>query len=243
MKQIIKYFLGALVLVSFSALNAQTIKIGTNANYPPFEYVDENSKIIGFDIELIDAISKKVGFDYEIVNMGFDGLIPALKSGKIDVIAAGMSATETRKKAVDFSDSYYVTENLFIKQKDDLKINSKDDLKGKTVGVQLGTVQEQAARELKGIKVFSIEDVFAAIMALKSGKIDAVLVDSSVGYGYLRKNDDIVEFYKEADGSEGFSFAFDKGKKTELVNKFNSALKELKEDGTYDKLLDKYELK
>ncbi|PSM52069.1 amino acid ABC transporter, periplasmic arginine/lysine/histidine-binding protein [Campylobacter blaseri] len=243
MKKIIKYCLVTLVFLGISSLSAETIKVGTNANYPPFEYIDENSHIAGFDIDLVDELSKKVGFKYEIVNMGFDGLIPALKSGKIDIIAAGMSATPARKKAVDFSDSYYVTENLFIKQKSNSDINSKDDLRDKSIGVQLGTVQEQAARKLNKVNVFAVEDIFAAIMALKNGKIDAVLVDSSVGYGYLRKNDDIVEFHKEPDGSEGFSLAFDKNKHTELISKINLVIEELRNDGTYDSLLDKYELK
>lgn len=243
MKKFAKFLVAACVLVGANALSAEVIKVGTNANFPPFEYLDENNTITGFDIELVDVLSKKVGFDYELVNMGFDGLIPALKSGKIDMVASGMSATEARKKAADFTDSYFVTENVFIKRANDDSIKTKDDIKSKSVGTQLGTVQEIAIRELKGIKPVTMEDPITVILALKNGKIDAAVFDTSVAYGYIKENPELVEFHKEPDGSEGFSFAFNKGKKTELVFKINDALKELKEDGTFDKLLDKYNLK
>ncbi|TWO22668.1 basic amino acid ABC transporter substrate-binding protein [Campylobacter hyointestinalis] len=222
---------------------ADVLKVGTNAAYPPFEFIDEQNKIAGFDMDLIDALSKKVGFEYKIVNMSFDGLIPALKAGKIDAVAAAMSATPERIKAVSFTKPYYTTENLFIKQAKNGDLTSKQNLEGKKIAVQLGTVQEIAARTIKGVKVMANEDIFAAIMALKNGKVDAVLVDSSIGYGYLNKNKDLAEFLKEPDGSEGFSIAFDKDKHTDLISKINQAVEELKNDGTYDKLLEKYNLK
>ncbi|WP_228568549.1 basic amino acid ABC transporter substrate-binding protein [Campylobacter sputorum] len=242
MKKFFKCLLASLFLAT--CINANDIlKVGTNATYPPFEYIDQNSKITGFDIDLIDELSKRIGFKYEIVNMGFDALIPALKSGKIDAIAAAMSATPQRIKAVDFTNPYYTTENLFIKKSSNTAINSKYDLKGKKIGVQLGTVQEIAAREIKDSKVVPTKDIFNSIMALKNNKVDAVLVDSSIGYGYLNKNNDLAEFLKEPDGSEGFSIAFDKNKHTELIKKINEEVDKMKQDGTYEKLLKQYELK
>ncbi|ANE36227.1 amino acid ABC transporter, periplasmic arginine/lysine/histidine-binding protein [Campylobacter iguaniorum] len=241
MSKFFKFVVVAFAMLSLS--NAADLRVGTNAAYPPFEFINDQNKIAGFDIDLVDALSKKIGFTYEIVNMSFDGLIPALKAGKIDAIAAAMSATPDRVKAVDFTKAYYITENLFIKKAGDNAINSKADLNGKKIAVQLGTVQEIAARELKGAKVMANEDIFAAIMALKNGKVSAVLVDSSIGYGYLKKNPDLAEFLKEPDGSEGFSLAFDKNKKTDLIAKINATIDELKQDGTYDKLLEKYDLK
>ncbi|NLY04394.1 MAG: basic amino acid ABC transporter substrate-binding protein [Campylobacter sp.] len=243
MKKIAKFLMATCVLVGVNTLNAEMIKVGTNANFPPFEYMDENSQIAGFDIDLVDAISKKAGFDYELINMGFDGLIPALKSGKIDMVASGMSATEQRKKAADFSEPYFTTENVFIKQTNNTKILSKDDLQGKTVATQLGTVQEQTIRDLEGVIAATMKDPITVILSLKSGKVDAAIFDTSVAYGYLKQNPDLVEFHKEPDGSDGFSFAFDKDKKLELIAKINSALEELRNDGTYDALLEKYDLK
>ncbi|AII15095.1 amino acid ABC transporter, periplasmic arginine/lysine/histidine-binding protein [Campylobacter iguaniorum] len=241
MSKFFQFVVAAFAMLSLS--NAADLRVGTNAAYPPFEFINDQNKIAGFDIDLVDALSKKIGFTYEIVNMSFDGLIPALKAGKIDAIAAAMSATPDRVKAVDFTKAYYITENLFIKKAGDNAINSKADLNGKKIAVQLGTVQEIAARELKGAKVMANEDIFAAIMALKNSKVSAVLVDSSIGYGYLKKNPDLAEFLKEPDGSEGFSLAFDKNKKTDLIAKINAAVDELKQDGAYDKLLEKYDLK
>ncbi len=238
-----KFIGGACIAAGFSHA-ADVIRVGTNATYPPFEFIDEHTKIAGFDMDLIDALSKKVGFEYKIVNMSFDALIPALKAGKIDAVATAMSATPDRHKASQFYQSpYYNTEILFIKQAKNGDLTSKQNLDGKKIAVQLGTVQEIAARAMKGVKVMANEDIFAAIMALKNGKVDAVLVDSSIGYGYLNKNKDLAEFLKEPDGSEGFSIAFDKNKHTDLVAKINQAVEELKSDGTYDKLLAKYDLK
>ena len=213
----------------FGIANAKDVLVlGTNAEYPPFEFVDENTTITGFDIELVAELAKRAEVKYEILNMSFDGLIPALKSGKIDFIASAMSATDERRNAVDFTDAYYSTENLYVKRKADSSINSKDDLKGKKVAAQLGTVQE---------------NMTILFMSLKNSKVDAICVDSSVGYEYLKQNDDLAEFFTEPDGSEGFSFAFDKGKYPEVIAKFNAALEEVKKDGTYDKLLEKYNLK
>ncbi len=219
----------------------KSYQVGTAANYPPFEFM-EAEKIVGFDIDLMNLISKKIGVKFNFVNMGFDGLIPAIKGGKIDIIASAMSATDQRRKAIDFSDAYYATENLFIRKKGDT-LSNKSELKGKKIGVQLGTVQEMAAQQIEGATVVPAEEIISSILALKSGKVDAVLVDSSIGYGYLKKNEDIEKFLVEPDGSEGFSLAFDKGKHGELIKKINKALKELKADGSFDTILKKYDLK
>ncbi|MCR8679405.1 MULTISPECIES: transporter substrate-binding domain-containing protein [Campylobacter] len=225
------------------ALNAKEIIIGSDAEYPPFDYIDENGKIAGFDIDLIDEISKVAGFEYKFIKIGFDALIPALKAGKIDMIAASMSATNERKKSVDFSDPYFFTKNLYLKLANNDKIVSKEQLNNLKIGVMLGTVQESVAHSIKGARVIPTEGIAGSIMNLKAKKVDVVIVDSSVGFGYLNKNRDIVNFLEESDGSDGFSFAFNKGKNSEFLNKFNAALKEIKDNGTYDKLLVKYDLK
>lgn len=233
----------ALLLASLVSLGAAELRLGTAANYPPFEFINDQNKISGFDIDLVEALSKKVGFSYKFVNMSFDGLIAALKAGKIDGIASAMSATDDRRKSVDFTDSYYSTENIYLRKKGNASVSDKASLNGKKIGAQLGTVQETAAKEIKGAKLVPAEDTVPLILGLKAGKIDALVLDSSIGYGYLKQNPDLEEFYKEPDGSEGFSMAFDKGKQTELIAKINAALKELKQDGTYDKILEKYDLK
>ncbi|EIY4746317.1 basic amino acid ABC transporter substrate-binding protein [Campylobacter upsaliensis] len=218
-----------------------SLRVGTAPNYKPFDY-KEDAKLTGLDIDLVNEIAKREGIELTWVEMSFDGLIPALKTGKIDMIASAMSATEDRRKSVDFSDVYYTTKNLYIKKKDNETLNSKEDLEGKIIGVQLGTLQEPAAKAIKDTKVQSNESLSVMIMELKEGKIDAVVADKDVSTGYLKENADLIGFFEEEDGSEGFSFAFDKDKQKEAIEKFNKGLKDLKADGTYDQILTKYEL-
>ncbi|EPP6631263.1 basic amino acid ABC transporter substrate-binding protein [Campylobacter upsaliensis] len=218
-----------------------SLRVGTAPNYKPFDY-KEDAKLMGLDIDLVNEIAKREGIELTWVEMSFDGLIPALKTGKIDMIASAMSATEDRRKSVDFSDVYYTTKNLYIKKKDNEALNSKEDLEGKIIGVQLGTLQEPAAKAIKDTKVQSNESLSVVIMELKEGKIDAVVADKDVSTGYLKENADLIGFFEEEDGSEGFSFAFDKDKQKEAIEKFNKGLKDLKADGTYEQILTKYEL-
>ena len=233
----------AFLVATFVSLNATNLKVGTAANYPPFEFIDEQNKIVGFDIELVAEPSKRIGFDFEFVNMSFDALIPAIKAGKIDLIASAMSATNERRRSIDFSKAYYTTENLYLRKKGNTNISGKSDLSGKKIGVQQGTVQEMAANAINGVKVTPAEDPVTLIMGLKNEKIDAIIIDSSIGYGFLKKNPELEEFYKEIDGSEGFSLAFNKDKNSELIAKINAAIDEMKKDGSYDKILEKYDLK
>ncbi len=221
---------------------SNTYIVGTSAYYPPFEYM-ENNAIVGFDIELLKELSKQIGIELKFKNLGFHELIPALKNGKIDIIASAMSATKARKKSVDFSQPYYSTQNLYLKLKTNQTINSKADLNGKKIGIQSGTLQESTAKQIAGAITFAEEEMINSILALKSGKVDAVITDSSIGYIYLKKNEDLVEFFNEPDGSEGFCIAFKKAKYTKLIAKINKALQTLKSNGTYEKLLEKYDLK
>lgn len=225
--------------------NDKELRVGVNAEYPPFEY-KQNAKIVGFDIDLLDAISKKVGFNYTLSNMSFDGLIPALKACKIDMVISSMSATQERMKQVDFSIPYYEGETLYIKRKDSSEAVGKDYIKGKKVGVMVGTVQEQAIKKIKDeykIDLTVSESILGSILNLKSGKVDVVLADYATAQGYINENKELVGFYHEGDGSEGLSIAFNKGKHAELLAKINNAIKELKENGEYDKIIAKYNLK
>ena len=215
-------------------------KVGSSADYPPFEYLDENNKIVGFEIDLLNEITKKTGIKFDVANMSFDGLISALKTGKVDIAISGMSATDERRKSVDFTKPYYFSENLFIRKKGS-DVN-KDNLKDKKISAQVGTLQEEAAKSIT-TKSIPAENVAAAIMSLNAGKIDVVLTDSPIGVEYLKQNPDLEEFLRVPDGTEGFAMAFDKGKHTELIKKIDAAIDELQKSGEFDKMLDKYGLK
>ena len=215
-------------------------KVGSSADYPPFEYLDDKNQIVGFEIDLLNEITKKTGIKFDVANMSFDGLIPALKTGKIDIAISGMSATDERRKSVDFTKPYYFSENLFIRKKGS-DVN-KDNLKDKKISAQVGTLQEEAAKNITTQSI-PAENVAAAIMSLNAGKIDVVLTDSPIGVEFLKQNPDLEEFLRLPDGTEGFAMAFDKGKHTDLIKKIDTAIEELQKSGEFDKMLAKYDLK
>lgn len=245
MAMILALFLSACGNNSQTQDTTPTLRVGLNAEYPPFEY-KKDAQIVGFDVDILDALSKKVGFNYSIHHMSFDGLIPALKAGKIDMIISGMSATSERMKQVDFSIPYYEGQTLYIKRKETTELTDKESIRGKKVGAFLGTVQEQAANRMKNeynLNVIASDAIFGAIMNLKTRKVDVVLADYATAQGYLKENPDLVGFYQESDGSEGLSIAFDKGKYQDILEQINTAIDELKASGEYDNLLKKNDLK
>ncbi|MBW1370708.1 ABC transporter substrate-binding protein, partial [Campylobacter jejuni] len=202
----------------------------------------ENSKLTGFDTDLVEEIAKKNGIKIVWVETNFDGLIPALKAGKIDMIASAMSATDKRRQSVDFTKPYYMSKNLYLKLKNNDSLQTKNDLEGKKIGVQLGTLQENTAKAIKNAQVQSNKDLNIAVLALKNNKIDAIVADQDTAKGFLAENPELVSFYQETDGGEGFSFAFDKNKQKDIIEIFNKGIDEAKTDGFYDTLIKKYEL-
>ncbi|MBM0637792.1 basic amino acid ABC transporter substrate-binding protein [Campylobacter sp. VicNov18] len=217
------------------------LKVGTAPNYKPFNY-KENSKLTGFDTDLVEEIAKKNGIKIIWVETNFDGLIPALKAGKIDMIASAMSATDQRRQSVDFTKPYYQSKNLYLKLKSNDTLQTKSELEGKKIGVQLGTLQEITAKSIKNAQIQSNKDLNIAILALKNNKIDAIIADEDTAKGFLAENPQLISFYQETDGGEGFSFAFDKDKQKEILKKFDQSIAELKDNGFYDLLIKKYNL-
>ncbi|MDR3258541.1 MAG: basic amino acid ABC transporter substrate-binding protein [Fusobacteriaceae bacterium] len=226
----------------FSALSfgAEKLFVGTNAEFEPFEYLKDGA-IVGFDMDLINEISKIIGKECEIKNIAFDGLLPALQSKKLDIIIAGMTATDERKKFVNFSDTYYLAQQMIVLNSD-AKTNIKtfDDLPGKSVGVILGYTGDVAVSEIKGVNVTRFNGTGAAIMALKSQKVDAVVLDSEPATQYASQNKELVVIETDA-AKEEYAIAFRK-EDTQLLEEVNKALKILKENGKYQELLKKYNL-
>lgn len=238
MKKILKSLVLFLMLVVSSLTFAkEKLYVGTNAEFPPFEYLDKGD-IVGFDIDLVKAIGNKLGMDVVIKDMSFDGLIPALETNKVDIVIAGMTATDERKIAVNFSNPYYTANQIIILKDDNKDIKTFDDLNGKLVGVMLGFTGDVVVSEMKNVESKKYNASFAAIMELQNNKIDAVVLDSETALNYLKNNKGL----KLADTSgepEEYAIAISK-KNTELLNKINTALDELKKDGTYESLLKKY---
>lgn len=158
------------------------------------------------------------------------------------MIASAMSATDERRQSVDFTKPYYMSKNLYLKLKNNDSLQTKNDLEGKKIGVQLGTLQENTAKAIKNAQVQSNKDLNIAVLALKNNKIDAIVADQDTAKGFLAENPELVSFYQETDGGEGFSFAFDKKKQKDIIEIFNKGIDEAKTDGFYDTLIKKYEL-
>lgn len=211
--------------------------VGTNAEFEPFEY-REGENIVGFDIELIGEISKLINKDIEFEDMAFDGLLPALQTKKIDLIIAGMTATEERKKFVNFSESYYKSQQAIVVNKDENGINNFDNLIGKEVGVVLGYTGDIIVSEMANVKVQRYNATSEAIMALKSKKVQAVVLDYEPAKNYSAQNPELKLIETDSQ-SEEYAIAIRK-EDTQLLNNINKALATLKENGTYDALLNKY---
>lgn len=211
--------------------------VGTNAEFEPFEY-REGGNIVGFDIELVGEIAKLINAEIEIEDMAFDGLLPALQTKKIDLIIAGMTATEERKKFVNFSESYYKSQQAIVVNKDENGINNFDNLIGKEVGVVLGYTGDIIVSEMANVKVQRYNATSEAIMALKSKKVQAVVLDYEPAKNYSAQNPELKLIETDSQ-SEEYAIAIRK-EDTQLLNDINKALATLKENGTYDALLNKY---
>lgn len=209
--------------------------IGTNAEYPPFESL-QNGKIVGLDADIIEAVAEKLGIKYEWLDTTFDGLIPALQAKKMDIVIAGMSITTEREKAVNFSIPYLTSKVAFVVNKEK-PYQTLEELKGKKFGAELGTTKEAAARKIEGAEVTPFSSSTGALMALKSGKIDAIVLDESVALNFIETNSELmIGVILEG---EPKAIAFNKDD-NELKEKFNEVLQELLNDGTIQKLREKY---
>lgn len=218
----------------------KVLRVGAETTFPPFEFSD-NDKYVGFDLDLTKAIADKLGYKYEFKSMGFDALIPALKTGDINVIASGINPTPERAKQVIFSEPYF-TEGGFITlvNKGNTTIKSLDDLQGKTIVVQIGTVPVDIAKNIPGTKVKEVDSNAQLFTELKAGTADAAILDNAVAMYYL--NNGAKEELKTVGKPvqpEPYVMAF-RQDDTSLQKEVNRALAELKKDGTYDKIYAKW---
>ncbi|WP_317381764.1 basic amino acid ABC transporter substrate-binding protein [Megasphaera stantonii] len=212
--------------------------VGTEPSFPPFE-MTENDTYVGFDIDLANAIGEKLGRKVEIKTMGFDALIPALKSGQIDLIASAMSATEERKKQVDFTDPYYIGGSVIVVRKDNTDIRGWDDITGKTVAVQAGSKPADFA-EKQGALLKQFDANYQCLQELQVGASEAAALDKAVALYYISKGGlSDLKVVGEPKKLAGSAMAINKGNEKEL-KEINAALQAMKKDGTYTKLYQKW---
>ena len=221
-----------------SAEESNKLVVGLNAEFPPFEYKEANGNIAGFDIDLMNEIGKLINKEIEYKNMSFDSILIAIQSGKIDISISGMTATEERKKFVNFTDPYYNSKQSIVVQAANTDITSFDNFTGKKIGVVLGYTGDILVSEMPNVEVQKFNNASETILALKSQKVDAVVLDYEPAKNYVAQNTELKLVETDA-AVEEYSIAMRK-EDTELLAQLNDALKTLKENGTYDALISKY---
>lgn len=232
MKKILTAVFVLMLAAGCASKPKKALVVGLNAEYKPFEYL-EGDKFVGFNPDMLSAVMKKAGYEFSFSDMTFDGLLPALQAGKVDLVI-GAQATEERRIAVDFSD-------IYVSDKQVLLVNSEKtfelgNYKGKKIAAQLGTMQEQIARSLEGAEVMTYPTYTAAILDLNNKKIDGIVAGIVASAGYRKENPMLSELGVLSDNTNvGYAFALPKGQ-DELKAALNKALAELKADGTIEAL-------
>ncbi|PXV78808.1 arginine ABC transporter substrate-binding protein [Pantoea sp. PNA 03-3] len=235
-----KKWMIAAVLVSLavSAQAAEKIRFATSATYPPFESLNSDNQIVGFDIDLAKALCQQMKAECSFTNTAFDSLIPSLKFRRYDAVIAGMDITAERSKQVDFTQPYYANSAIVIAPKGTFSAIS--DLNGKRVGVENGTTHQKYLQDKHpDIKVVAYDSYQNAILDMKSGRLDGVFGDSAVVNQWLKTNSDLAsvgEHVTDADYfGTGLGIAVRKGNDG-LREKLNQALAALKASGTWQKI-------
>lgn len=219
------------------------ISAAADAAFAPFEYKGDSGEVEGFDADLIKAIGEAEGLETSIKHVEWDGLFPALESGDINAIISGMTITEERKAEYDFSEPYFEATQI-ICVKEDSDVETLSDLVGKTIGVQQNTTGHFAVQKVEGISEDNIKKfpyTPDALMNLGTGFVDAVVGDAPVVMNYIVTNPDSGFKVIESDEfeKEYYGICVKKGN-TELLERINSGLKKVQDDGTYDEIYAKY---
>lgn len=249
MKKLTK-ILALVLIVAMTALvfaacgdktTSEEIVFGTNAEFPPFEFVAANGVIgefDGIDIAIADQIAKDNGMTAKISNMEFDSLLIALENGQVDAVIAGMTVTAEREESVDFSTPYYKATQVMI-VKEDSTIAAATDMADKTIAVIQGYTGETCVSDM-GYEYTSFKKGTDAVLELVNGKADVVVIDSATADKYVADNEGLkIVTDEEAFGSEEYAIAVAEGN-TELLEKINASIEKLLADGTVAELADKY---
>lgn len=211
--------------------------IGTDPGFKPFEY-RQGGKIVGFDIDLAQEIADDTGRQLVVEEMNFDGLIAALQAGKIDMAVAGMSVTPERSQNVNFSNPYYLASQMIVVRDNDQRIKSKTDLTGKKIGVQLGSTGDTIVGQLPHVTKIQFSAVPAVLQELRSGRIDAAVLDNAPAETYIKTNPDLKMLDTKL-SEENYAIAMRKDR-TDLLDQVNATIKRVRQDGTYQRLIEKH---
>jgi len=211
--------------------NSKKLVLGTSADYPPYEFhkkINGTDEIVGFDIEIAKELAKDMGAELVIEDMKFDSLLLALNSGKIDIAMAAMNPTEERKKNVDFTSTYYTSDQaVLVRAEDKDKFKTMADLEGKNIGAQKSTIYEDIARAVPNAKVDALSKMSDILLSLESKRVDALIVELPVAESYEKNRPTlaIAEAHPTSD-DDGYAIAVKKGRE-ELVNQLNKSIDRL----------------
>lgn len=250
MKKLLMACLSLLMAVSLTACGGKdtddkTLTVLTSSGYAPYEELDGDGNLFGFDIDLMEACADELGYEIEWKDMDFDGIIDSIKLGKGDVAIAGISPSVERAKVVDFSENYYSEAEdsaNYVVTKKDSGIKTTADIKGKKVGVQKATVQESCAYEIEkeyNLTLDARTNNADLLQDTNIGRIDFMILEKAVAEEKVKDSKDLICFKLEA-GTDpsGNAMVFKKGSK--LTAEFNKAIKTLQDNGELDKLIKKY---
>ena len=239
---LVAVFGSAMLFPPRASAEGETYVIATDTTFAPFEFQDAQGNFVGIDMDLIREIAKDQGFTVDIKPLGFDAALQAVQANQVDGVIAGMSITEDRKKVFDFSDPYFESGVQMAVLATNNDVKSYDDLRGKRVAVKNGTEGANFADSIKakyGFDVVSFADSSSMFDEVKTGNSLAVFEDYPVlAYGITQGNGFKTVTPKEKGSSYGF--AVNKGRNAELLKKFNAGLKNLRESGRYNEIVNSY---
>lgn len=237
---ILVILVAASLFLSACGGSAQKVRVATDATWPPFESVDEQTKAIkGFDIDLMDAIAKAGGFEVEYVNVPWDSLLAGMAQCQYDASISAMTITDERKKSFSFSDPYFEAGQIVAVQIGNTDITGKDSLAGKRVGVQNGTTGDIEVQKMADVVRTPYDDIALAFQDLMNGQVDAVVADNPLALGYVGKNADKLKVVGDVFTDEFYGVAVCKTN-ADLLTKINTGLAKVKADGLINELTQKW---
>ncbi|SEL25391.1 ABC transporter substrate-binding protein/permease [Paenibacillus sp. OK003] len=218
---------------------SKKLVLGTSADFAPYEFhkvIDGKDQIVGFDISIAKEIAADLGAELVIEDMGFDGLLPALQSGRVDMVISGMTPTDERKQSIDFSDTYYKSKQvIMIRNADKDKYPTMADLENEKIGVQKGSIQETIGQGIPGAKLTALDKISDIVLQLQTNRVNAAIVEDTVAAGYL---DDVIGLAPAIPDEEQAEAAIGIRKgNTELLNAVNGTLERLKSENKIDQLV------
>ncbi len=225
--------------VKVTTVQEGKLLMGSDTTYPPFESIDDKGEAVGFDVDLAREIAKRLGLELEVVSVKWEGIIPGLKTGDYDMVMSAMTITDERKMEIDFSDPYIDSDQSIAVRKGDTSIKNEADLAGKVVGVQVDTTGQFTAEKIPGIKeVRKYDTILMAFEDLELGRIDAIVNDYPVN-AYISKTRGKTEVVATIKTDEKYGIGVKKGN-TQLLEAINKALAEMRKDGTYESIFEKW---